>query len=734
MPHCLSPPQRFLSSDLVNTLETYLNAEQVHQVYAAYLFAAEAHDGQMRHSGEPYIFHPLAVAKILADMRLDHTTLMAALLHDVIEDTATAKEHLAQHFGSEVAHLVDGVSKLAKVHFASHAKSQAENFQKMFLAMAQDLRVILIKLADRLHNMRTLSAMKRDSARRKAFETLEIYVPIAQRLGIACLRWELEHLCFATLYPWRYRVIQHAVKRIQMQRTERVNQILTTIKQRFSSHEIDATVGFEALRVFTLYRNAKRKLATFRNALDQIEIRVTVQNNQIGDCYRALGALHSSYKPVPGSFKDYLAIPKANGYQALHTLLACSEELKILVRIQSLEMDQIANMGIAAHWVYTTRNQTAQHTPHHRAKEWIKNLLDIQKGGGDSLEFLNNVKMDLFPDEVYVFTPKGEIIILPRGATPVDLAYTIHTDIGNTCVGAKINNRRVNLFTPLLNGQSVQILTHRQAHPDPAWLNFVVTSRAHTSIRVYLKNLQAREAYNLGKTWLEAVLKNYGLTLEDIPTQRLHQLLSDWHLDSLNVLLQEIGLGKRMAPLVARYLVPDDHKPQTNLSSVLAIKNTEGLAVSFAACCHPIPGDDIVGVFSPGLGVVVHLTHCPTLGTPPDEQPAEQRVVIEWCESIQQELPVEIGVQVTEQRGVLALVSAAIAEQQANIEQLAIESQKDGTRLLKFTISVRNRTHLADILREIKTIPAVNSVARSTTHTAKKIHRSLRERRLSQLF
>lgn len=643
-----TPSPRFLVSDLLETLETYLSAEQQRAVYSAYLFAAEAHDGQWRQSGEAYIFHPLAVAKILADMRLDYQTLMAALLHDVIEDTPTAKEQLAQQFGPEVAHLVDGVSKLDKVKFSSRAESEASNFQKMFLAMAQDIRVILVKLADRLHNMRTLSAMKPASARRKAHETLEIYAPIAQRLGIACLHWELEHWCFLTLYPWRYQIINRAIRRTQMQRTERIQQIISLIQQRLQAHDLPALVTLESLRVFAVYRKAHLQMDTLHTSLNQIELKIVVKSRQLGDCYRAIGILHASYKPIPGHLKDYIAIPKTNGYQALHTLLACSEKLNILARIQNSEMEQVAQMGIAAHWCYNMPIHPSGHTSYYRAEKWINGLLELQKNIGDSQEFIENVKMDLFPDEVYVVTPKGEIITLPRGATPVDLAYAIHTDIGNTCIGAKVDNRRVHLLKPLLNGQSVQILTDPKARPSPDWLNFVVTGKARTQIKLYFKNTPKLDQGNLAQVSLH-------------PTS-------------------------------------------------LAIKSTDGLAVSFAACCHPIPDDAIAGIFSPGLGMVVHLANCPHLLASPQCWP------MEWSSTTQTEFPVEIWVKVEEKLGVLALVSAAIAEQQCNIEQILIEMQPDNTRLLKLVISVRNRLHLADVLREIKTLAAVKSVSRSNTN------------------
>ncbi|MFP4697040.1 RelA/SpoT family protein, partial [Thiohalospira sp.] len=477
-----------LISDLCEQLEDYLEPEQVAEVYRAYLFGAEAHEGQQRKSGEPYIYHPLAVAQILAELRLDHESLVAGVLHDTLEDTRVAKEDIAAAFGEEVAELVDGVSKLTQVHFGTKAEAEAENFRKMMLAMARDLRVILIKLADRLHNMRTLGVMRPDKRRRIARETLEIYAPIANRLGMNSLRLELEDLGFRAMYPMRYRILAKAVQSARGNRKEVVARIEGGIKARLAEEGLEGRVEGREKHLYSIYRKMRDKHLHFQEVFDVYAFRVVV--DRVDTCYRVLGAVHNLYKPVPGRFKDYIAIPKANGYQSLHTVLFSPWGVPIEIQIRTRDMDRVAEAGIAAHWLYKTGNEAHATVAQTRAREWLRELLEMQQNAGNSLEFLENVKVDLFPDEVYVFTPKGQIMELPRGATAVDYAYAVHSDVGNTCVGVRIDRRLMPLNTRLLNGQTVEIVTAPGAHPNPAWLNFVITGKARTAIRAYLKDLQ----------------------------------------------------------------------------------------------------------------------------------------------------------------------------------------------------------------------------------------------------
>ncbi|HEY9147632.1 MAG TPA: RelA/SpoT family protein, partial [Gammaproteobacteria bacterium] len=560
-------------------LEEYLEDEQVRAVYQAYLFGAEAHEGQRRMSGEPYIYHPLAVARILAEMYLDHETIIAAILHDVIEDTPTAKEQLAERFGQEIAELVDGVSKLTHIEFESKAQAQAENFRKMMLAMVQDMRVILIKLADRLHNMRTLGVMRPDKKRRIAKETLEIYVPIATRLGLNRMRLELEDLGFASYYPNRARVLAEAVKKARGNRREVIQKIQSAIQERLRQEEMPGDICGREKHLYSIYRKMRNKHLAFSDVMDVFAFRIVV--DKVDTCYRVLGAIHNLYKPVPGKFKDYIAIPKANGYQSLHTALLTPYGFPIEVQIRTVDMETVAEAGIASHWQYKTGTDSSS-IAHIRAREWLKNLLELQQHAGDSLEFLENVKVDLFPDEVYVFTPTGDIMELPRGATAVDFAYSVHTDVGNSCVAAKIDRRLAPLHTELRNGQTLEIITSPGARPNPTWLNFVVTGKARATIRNYLKNMQQEESVALGRRLLERALSDVQLSRESITEAQLETLLQEYSLESEEELLEQIGLGNRMAPLVARALSADvgeggQRRSEGNgTSRPLAIQGTEG--------------------------------------------------------------------------------------------------------------------------------------------------------------
>jgi RelA/SpoT family (p)ppGpp synthetase len=705
---------RLLISDLLTYLESYLTPEQVREVYRAYLFGAEAHQGQMRQSGEPYIYHPIAVARILADMRMDHKCLMAAVLHDVIEDTPFAREQLANLFGEEIADLVDGVSKLTAIDFKSRAEAQAASFRKMMLAMTKDIRVILIKLADRLHNMRTLGVMAPHKCRRVSRETLEIYAPIANRLGINSMRLELEELGFAHYWPWRYRVLERAVKGACGARQELVATVETAIKRRLAQEEIEAEVVGRRKHLYSIYLKMRDKKRAFDEVVDVFAFRVVA--DRVDTCYRILGLVHNLYKPIPGRFKDYIAIPKSNGYQSLHTVLAGPGGAPIEVQIRTADMQRLAEAGIAAHWMYKSGN-TDGGSPQSLAADWLQNLLEVQRTAGDSVEFLDHVKVDLFPAEVYVFTPKGRILVLPKGATLVDFAYAIHSDVGNACVAGRVDRRLAPLRTVLRSGQTVEIINAPNARPNPAWLNFVVSGKARSSIRTYLRNLQRKEAQVLGARLLDAELAGHQTRLEDIPVPRVSAYLADAHLSSLDALLAEIGLGNRMATLVARRLLVgggvESHQGQSPTGGApqpLAIKGTEGMVVTFARCCRPIPGDEIAALFSPGKGIVVHRRECRNLG---DFQTQKDKWLdVDWAAEPSGDFTTAIRVEVSNRLGTLATVAAAIAESSSNIENVQSRERDGMTSSLEFIVTVRGRAHLARIMRRLRQIPQVVRISR----------------------
>jgi len=703
----------FLISDLCDLLEEYLEQDQVREIYRAYLFGAEAHEGQHRMSGEPYIYHPIAVARILANMRMDPQTIIAALLHDVIEDTPAVKEQLSSEFGEEVAELVDGVSKLTQIQFESKAEQQAENLRKMMLAMTRDIRVILVKLADRLHNMRTLGVMKPEKKRRIARETLEIYVPIATRLGMNTIRIELEELCFKSIYPLRYRILEAALKRARGNRKEIVSKIETSIKRRLQQEGFEGEVIGREKHLFSIYEKIRQKVQTFSEVFDVYAFRIIVDN--VDACYRVLGIVHNLYKPVPGKFKDYIAIPKANGYQSLHTILFGPYGVPIEVQIRTRDMHTVAEGGIAAHWRYKT-GEMAGSTDHVRAREWLRNVLEMQKSAGDSLEFIENLKIDLFPDEVYVFTPQGKIMEMPRGATAVDFAYSVHTDIGNACVAVKIVRRLAPLRTQLFNGQHVEIITAPNAKPNPAWLNFAITAKARSNIRHFLKNMQQDEAEQLGLRLLNKALSVFDVSFDEIPPARISRLLSRYGFDTPNQLLADIGLGGRMAQLVARALVPEEEGRHETLAGEphappLVIRGTEGMLVNYAKCCHPIPGDPIMGFLSAGRGIVIHTSNCSNVAD--FRKHPEKWIDVQWEEEIEGDFQVGLRVDVSNQRGVLARIAAAVADMGANIENVAMEEREGKYVTMAFTLSVRNRHHLAQIMRYLHNNKHVLKLVRS---------------------
>lgn len=705
--------------DLCARAGTYLTPEQIEKVRRAYDFGAVAHSGQMRLSGEPYIQHPLEVANILTDMHMDCDTLVAAMLHDVIEDTEIEKDKIANEFGEEVAEIVDGLSKLTQIEFESQAEKQAQNFQKMLMAMADDIRVILVKLADRLHNMRTMSALKPEKRRRIARETLEIYAPIAQRLGINTIRLELEELGFAALYPLRYRVISQEMQRIRGNRKEVITKIQDRIKRGLRQEELVAHVLGREKHLYSIYQKMVEKTLSFSDVNDVYAFRIIVDS--VDTCYRVLGVVHGLYKPVPGKFKDYIAIPKTNGYQSLHTVLFGPFGVPIEVQIRTNEMDQVAEAGIAAHWLYKTDEGVAAKSAHKRAREWLRGVLEMHQQAGDSQEFLENVKVDLFPDEVYVFTPKGEIMELPRGATAVDLAYAIHSDIGNTCVACRINHRLSPLRTPLENGQTVEIITAPGARPNPAWLTFTITGKARASIRNFLKNLRSDEARSLGERMIERELEHFGLVVEDLQPKLVDTTLESFGLANFNELLIEIGLGNRPAAFVARTLTgnTEEAKPKRRFArpfrrnpttKPLAIHGTEGMVVSFPKCCFPIPGDPIIGLMTAGRGIVIHQPLCPNVVE--NRNAKKDWVDVEWAKNVDQEFNAELGLDVVNQRGVLATIAAAVADQGANIEEVEFSERDDKHSHMRLVISVKDRKHVADVIRHVRNIRTVVRVAR----------------------
>ncbi|HEY7742067.1 MAG TPA: bifunctional (p)ppGpp synthetase/guanosine-3',5'-bis(diphosphate) 3'-pyrophosphohydrolase [Burkholderiales bacterium] len=688
----------------------YLKPEDISQLQSAYHFSEQAHEGQFRKSGEPYISHPLAVANILAQWHLDPQALTAALLHDVMEDTSVTKTEISRNFGRPVAELVDGVSKLDKIEFESHAEAQAENFRKMLLAMARDVRVILIKLADRLHNMRTLEAVSPEQRRRIARETLEIYAPIANRLGLNSIYQELEDLALKHLYPDRFRVLAKAVKAAGGNRREVVGKVLDAIKKKLKNAGVEALAQGREKHLYSIYRKMREKHLTFAQVQDVYGFRIIV--NDVSACYLALGALHSLYKPIPGKFKDYVAIPKANGYQSLHTMLFGPFGTPIEVQIRTREMHKIAEAGVASHWLYKDSDASLSDLQK-KTHQWLQSLLEMQSQSGDSIEFLEHLKVDLFPDEVYVFTPKGRILSLPRGATAVDFAYAVHTDIGNRCVAAKINQELMPLRTELKNGDRVEIITAAHARPNPLWLNFVATGKARSRIRHFLKTMHFQESAKLGERLLNQALTALGATPADIKDGQWEKFARDAGAKSRQEVMADIGLGKRLSAVVARRLLSrGEPGPNEALArGSVIIHGSEGMAVQFAQCCRPIPGDPIIGIVSKGQGMVIHTHDC-SVAAKARHDP-DRVLDVAWDPETRKPFEVSIKLVVANQRGVLAKVAAEIAEAGSNIQNVAVDPE-DGSSYTNmfFTLQVSNRLHLARIMRALRRIPEVVRIAR----------------------
>ena len=695
---------------LATTLRTYLDPEQSNQVKRAYFFAEQAHFGQLRRSGEPYVTHPLAVAGILADMHMDHQSLMAAMLHDVIEDTGIEKTAIGTQFGPTVAELVDGVSKLTQMEFESLEEKQAENFQKMALAMAQDIRVILVKLADRLHNMRTLGVLQTTKAKRIAKETLDIYAPIAMRLGMNNVRMEFEDLGFSALYPMRATRIDAALRNARGHRKELVEKIRHQVATTLAQEGHDVTVTGREKHLYSIYKKMKSKRKSFSEIMDIYAFRIIVDS--VDTCYRVLGCIHSLYKPVPGEFKDYIAIPKANGYQSLHTVMMGMHGVPIEIQIRTSDMEEMANNGIAAHWLYKSDEQSATGSQA-RARQWVQGLLEMQQRAGNSLEFIESVKIDLFPDEIYVFTPKGRILELPRGATAVDFAYAVHTDVGNSCVACRINRRLAPLSEPLQSGQTLEILTAPGARPNPSWFNYAVTAKARSNIRHYLKHQTREDSVELGGRLLEKALASFNSGLQQLPQEQLAEFLARHNYQQLDDLLEEIARGNRLPAITAQQLVGELAGGQieaTGGAQPVAIRGTEGFMVSYAKCCHPLPGDPIEGYLSSEKGVVVHRERCKNLGDMREN--SERLVALRWDDKVEGEYPVELRVEVENRRGMIAIIATRINSMGVNIEKISTDDKDYQFTYVDLEMLVHNRVHLARIMRRLRNINYVRKVTR----------------------
>ena len=707
--------QRLQLEKLKELLGTYLKPEDIERVAAAFVFSAEAHKGQFRISGDPYFSHPLAVAGILTGWHLDAQALMAALLHDVAEDTDITLAEIGGKFGKVTADLVDGVSKLDKIEFQSIEDAQAENFRKMLLAMARDVRVILIKLADRLHNMRTLDTLRPDKRRRIARETLEIYAPIANRLGLNNLYRELQEIAFRHVWPLRYGVLAKAIKAARGNRREVVGKILAGIKARLAETQIEAEVMGREKHLYGIYRKMRGKSLSFSQVLDIYGFRVIVKD--VPTCYLVLGALHGLYKPVPGKFKDYLAIPKANGYQSLHTTLIGPFGMPVEVQIRTREMHHIAETGVASHWLYKEDEKTLTELQQ-KTHSWLQSLLELQSASGEATEFLEHVKIDLFPGEVYVFSPKGKIFSMPKGSTPVDFAYAVHTDVGNRCVACRINGDLMPLRSELRNGDQVEIITAAHANPNPAWLSYARTGKARAQIRHFMKNAQQDESVTLGERLLNQALRPHGLTLGQISSFAWDRFLRDRGVRHKKEVFSDLGLGKRLPVIVARRLAeaqdlesgrPDVVKPKP--AGAISIRGSEGVAVQLARCCHPIPGDPIIGTLRKGQGLEVHTHDCPNVAKLRGDR--GRWVDVEWEHMVDDRL-FDVGIRVLSHNacGVLARVASAIAEEDSNIQSVSMDGGQGEYTALNFTVQVHDRMHLARVMRGVRRVQEVVRIGR----------------------
>ncbi|OOF48647.1 bifunctional GTP diphosphokinase/guanosine-3',5'-bis(diphosphate) 3'-diphosphatase [Rodentibacter genomosp. 1] len=698
-----------LFADLNRIIQGYLPADKIELVKRAFMIARDGHEGQFRSSGEPYITHPVAVASIIAQMHLDHEAVMAALLHDVIEDTPYTEAQLRAEFGTSVAEIVDGVSKLDKLKFRTRQEAQVENFRKMILAMTRDIRVVLIKLADRTHNMRTLGALRPDKRRRIAKETLEIYCPLAHRLGIEHIKNELEDLSFKAMYPYRYEVLKKLVEVARNNRQDLIERISNEIKVRLENAGIFARVWGRERHLYKIYQKMRAKDQEFHSIMDIYAFRIIVKT--IDDCYRALGQIHNLYKPRPGRVKDYIAVPKANGYQSLQTSMIGPHGVPVEVHIHTEDMEQVAEMGVTAYWGDKENGKNDSTTAQIRAQRWLQNLVEIQQSVGNSFEFIENVKSEFFPKEIFVFTPKGRIVELPKGATAVDFAYAVHSDVGNTCVGVTVEHKPYSLSKALESGQTVKIITDPNAHPEAGWLNFVVTARAKTRIRHYLKQRCADDAIKLGKTELNSALHPH--ILDNLSPQQIQFTLEKLKLSSFDELLREIGLGNLLASVVAHQLINEQietdveghakHHSNTLMISPSLMANTQ-----FAQCCHPIPGDPIVGHSAVHSGVVIHHYQCSNLKN------THHLVQAKW-ENVQSAVnfEAELRVEILNEQSALPSLMTAITTSEGGIQNIWTEELENSLLLVILQVSVKDLKHLGNVLHRIKGITGVVSVKRN---------------------
>ena len=701
------PHRQSLLGELLRDVEDYLEPNEVGVIQRACAFGAQVHAGQQRHSGGPYIDHPLAVAAILANMRLDSHSVTAAILHDVIEDTPVVLDELANEFGHDIAQLVDGVSKIGRIEFDSREHAEAENFRKMLLAMSKDIRVILIKLADRLHNMRTLDSLSHDRRKRISQQTLDIYAPIANRLGMHVWTRELEDLSFRQLYPKRYNAIRKELDKRRGNHTKIIESTRRKISTELKAVGIESTVVGREKNIYSVYRKMQARRVPMSEMRDIFAIRVIV--GTADQCYRVLGVIHNLYKPVPGKFKDYIAIPKANGYQSLHTLLFGTFGQSLEVQIRTNDMHRVSESGVASHGHYKSGNKRGETPP--LAHSWLMDLLEVQASAGNPGEFLEHLKTDLFPDEIYVFTPQGDIKKLPKGATALDFAYAVHSDVGNQCVGAKIEHELAPLHQTLSNGNHVEILTARSARPTPLWLNYVVTGKARAAIGIYLKNQHESDAIRLGRQLLERALKAVGLTTR-LKTQQKVQLLGQLGRDDWNELLADIGAGRRLPMMVARQLLPEGRTLEKSDSAApLPIKGVEGMSISYGRCCRPIPGDRILGLFSTGRGIVIHNAACPNVIE--QGKRTDNWFSVEWAADVKGNFAADVRLEVLNRPGVLAQLAAVVAEEDSNINRVAVVARDDRNSAIRFTIEVRNRQHLARIIRRLRARRSVIRVTRA---------------------
>jgi guanosine-3',5'-bis(diphosphate) 3'-pyrophosphohydrolase len=698
---------------LLKKAAMYLPEDMLAKIRRAYQLGALAHQGQTRQSGEPYITHPLAVADILVDQRLDAEALCAAILHDALEDTTLSRAFIADTFGESVAEMVEGVTKLDKIKFKNRQEADAESLRKMMLAMSRDIRVILIKLADRLHNMRTLEAKSAESRYRIALETLEIYAPIAQRLGINVIKSELQNLGFQARYPLRYKIIAKQLANQPMLRREAMATIEAQLAQRLTMENLPFRLVSRVKGPWSVYAKMRDEHKKFNEVMDVFGFRVVVK--KVSQCYQALGAVHSLMKPLDGRFRDFIAIPKANGYQGLHTLLFSPLGSPVEVQIRTEEMNIVAERGIAAHWVYKNRG-SASNNAQERAQNWVRDLINSDEFALPSLEFLENVKIDLFPDEVYIFTPKGEILSLPKNATPLDFAYAVHTDVGNHAVASRVDRRLVPLRTKLLSGQTVEIITAPSANPSPQWLESVVTSKARTSIRHFLKRIEHEDAVNLGHRMLDRALELLETSLDNVQRRQLQQFLVDNRYPRLEMLLADIALGNRMPDQVARALQPNKQLLRNTTSNPsyheeILINGSERGVLTFSTCCYPIPGDKIMGFLTAGKGVVVHHADCPNVNE--YKKKPERWVPIAWDRKVQGDFRVELRFETENKPGALAKVAAAVAECNSNIDAVHYKERDTRVSVMVFGIEVKDRKHLADIIRRTRRLDVVYSVERT---------------------